>query len=101
MQIKDGRVSTLPIIGELSSTLSSSSKTIDKKYNFNFTSFGGDFKIWHGGVVTDNFKINGPQMNIAAMMGFNLVTGKLGGEVKVIPVDLTGSITEAIPFEDR
>jgi len=59
---------------------------------------GGDFKIWNGKTVTDNFALKGPQMNLVALAAANLVTGKLDGEIKVIPMQLVDSVVKAIPL---
>ena len=69
-----------------------------QKQRFNFNTLVGDLKIWEGKALTDNFKLKGPQMNIATLMATNLATGKLDGEIKVMPRQLLESITKTIPL---
>ena len=68
---------------------------ISKKIGLSYDTLIGDFKVWKGKISTDNFELKGPQINLAASANANLVTGKLDGEIKVMPKQLLNSSTKA------
>ena len=98
IELKDGGISASPVIDKLSTLLNSVSAVTPQKQGLNFNTLGGDLKIWEGKIVTENFELKGPQMNLAVLVAANLVTGKLGGEIKLVPMQLLESITGAIPI---
>ena len=71
---------------------------ISKKIGLSYDTLIGDFKVWKGKASTDNFEIKGPQINLAASVTANLVTGELDGKIKVTPMQLLNSITKAAPL---
>ena len=71
---------------------------ISKKIGLSYDTLIGDFKVWKGKTSTDNFELKGPQINLAASATANLVTGELGGKIKVTPMQLLNSITKAAPL---
>lgn len=99
IQLKDGKIRVSPVMDELFTLLKPASAAVTaQKQRLNFNVLGGDLKIWEGKVVTDNFELKGPQMNLAAMITANLATGKLDGEIKVMPIQLLENIANAIPL---
>ena len=98
VQLKEGGITTIPAIDGLLALLNPASIVTAQKKGINYDTLGGDFKIWNGKTVTDNFALKGPQMNLVALAAANLVTGKLDGEIKVIPMQLVDSVVKAIPL---
>ncbi len=98
VQLKDGGITTIPAIDGLLTLLNPTSVITAQKKGINYDTLGGDFKIWNGKTVTDNFALKGPQMNLEALAAANLATGKLDGEIKVMPIQLVDSIVKAIPL---
>ena len=68
---------------------------ISKNIGLRYDTLIGDFKVWKGEISTDNFELKGPQINLATSANANLVTGKLDGEIKVMPKQLLNSSTKA------
>lgn len=98
VQLKEGGITTIPAIDGLLALLNPTSIVTAQKKGINYDTLGGDFKIWNGKTVTDNFALKGPQINLMALAAANLVTGKLDGEIKVIPMQLVDSVVKAIPL---
>ena len=71
---------------------------ISQKIGLDYDTFMGDFKIWKGKASTNNFKLEGPQMNFAASAETNLVTGELDGEVNVTPKQLLNKVVKTSPL---
>ncbi|MFQ5716112.1 MAG: AsmA-like C-terminal domain-containing protein [Nitrospinales bacterium] len=59
---------------------------------------GGDFKLDNAVLSTNNLRMDGKQLKLAAAGKADLFTGKLSGEIKAIPSLLGGSIFEKIPL---
>lgn len=59
---------------------------------------GADFKLDNSVLSTDNLRMDGKQLKLAAAGKADLFNGKLSGEIKAIPSLLGGSIFEKIPL---
>ncbi len=96
---KNGNLNTpIWVIDQLTPSLSPASNVISKKIGFEYETLIGDFKVWKGKVTTNNLKIKGPQINLAASANANLANGKVDGEIKVTPAQLLNKITTTTPL---
>ena len=97
-EVENGHInSSLWMTDELIPSLSPVA-VISKKIGLSYDTLIGDFKVWKGKTSTDNFELKGPQINLSASATANLVTGELDGKIKVTPMQLFNSITNAVPL---
>ena len=97
IQLKKGRIRPTPMIKKFLPYFNLESAGTPQNKGFSYEVLGGDLKIWNGNAVTENFELKGPQLNLTALAAANLDTGKLDGEIKMMPMQLFGSITNAVP----
>jgi hypothetical protein len=98
LELTNGGIRILPSLDALLTLLNSTSTDTTQKKGINYDTLGGVFKIWKGRAVTDNFELKGSQVDLATLAAVNLVSGKLNGEVKVMPMQLMDSIVKAVPL---
>jgi hypothetical protein len=98
LELTNGGIRILPGLDALLTLLNSTSTDTTQKKGVNYDTLGGVFKIWKGRAVTDNFELKGSQVDLATLAAVNLVSGKLNGEVKVMPMQLVNSIVKAVPL---
>ena len=98
LELTNGGIRILPGLDALLTLLNSTSTDTAQKKGINYDTLGGDFKIWNGRAVTDNFELKGSQVDLATLAAMNLVSGKLNGEVKVMPMQLVDSIVKTVPL---
>ncbi len=98
LELTNGGIRILPGLDALLTLLNSASTDTAQKKGINYDTLGGDFKIWNGRAVTDNFELKGSQVDLATLAAMNLVSGKLNGEVKVMPMQLVDSIVKTVPL---
>ena len=98
LELTNGGIRILPGLDALLTLLNSTSTDTTQKKGINYDTLGGVFKIWKGRAVTDNFELKGSQVDLATLAAVNLVSGKLNGEVKVMPMQLVDSIVKAVPL---
>ena len=97
-EVENGHInSSLWMTDELIPSLSPVA-VISKKIGLSYDTLIGNFKVWKGKTSTDNFELKGPQINLSASATANLVTGELDGKIKVTPMQLLNSITNAAPL---
>jgi len=98
LELTNGGIRLLPGLDALLTLLNSTSTDTTQKKGINYDTLGGVFKIWKGRAVTDNFELKGSPVDLATLAAVNLVSGKLNGEVKVMPMQLVDSIVKAVPL---
>ena len=99
VEFRDGGInSSLWVIDELLPLLNPMAAVTAQRNGLNYDTLTGDFKVWKGETTTDNFELKGPQIDFTALAAANLVTGKLDGEIKVMPMQLLNNTTKATPL---
>ena len=82
---------TIQELGDLETLLSVLNLTtsIGKKENgIEYKFIGGDFKIFRGLLVTDNFIIEGPQLKMSIVGKAELPDGKVDAEITAMPLQM-------------
>jgi uncharacterized protein YhdP len=98
LELTNGGIRILPGLDALLTLLNSTFTDTAQKKGINYDTLGGVFKIWQGRAVTDNFGLKGSQVDLTTLAAVDLVSGKLNGEVKVMPMQLMDNIVKAVPF---
>jgi hypothetical protein len=101
LELTNGGIRILPDLDALLTLFNSTSTDTAQKKGINYDTLGGVFKIWKGRAVTDNFELKGSQVDLATLAAVNLVSKKLTGEIKVMPMQLVDSIVKAVPLLEK
>ena len=82
-----------PLLSVLNLTTSIGKKENGIEYKF----IGGDFKIFRGLLVTDNFIIEGPQLKMSIVGKAELPDGKVDAEITAMPLQILDSVVKLVP----
>ena len=98
LNLADGKVTISRSFEALLNLLNPTALVTAQKKGLNYKHLGGDIKIQKGVAQTDNFALQGPQMNVLAAVQANFHNDALRGEIKAMPLQLLDNVIKAVPL---
>jgi hypothetical protein len=98
LNITDGRFQQIEGIKALLVMLNPSTALEAGKHGLEYKFIGGNFKIRNGQVVTDDLKMDGPQLKMFVAGKADLPTRKVRAEIKAMPLQMIDGLVKAVPL---
>jgi hypothetical protein len=98
LNITDGRFQQIEGIKALLVMLNPSTALEAGKHGLEYKFIGGNFKIRNGQVVTDDLKMDGPQLKMFVAGKADLPTRKVRADIKAMPLQMIDGLVKAVPL---